>query len=43
MPLGVGVEDTYKCNWCEFKEGCEWRDEKAGEVLRRNWATRKVA
>jgi exonuclease V len=24
-PVGVKVEDTSRCGWCEFEEGCEWR------------------
>lgn len=23
--VGVGVEETRRCGWCEFEEGCEWR------------------
>lgn len=25
QPSGVGVEDTRRCGWCEFEDGCEWR------------------
>jgi exonuclease V len=25
QPSGVGIEDTRRCGWCEFEEGCEWR------------------
>ena len=24
-PVGVSVENTTRCGWCEFEEGCEWR------------------
>ena len=25
MPEGVGIDNTRRCGWCEFEEGCEWR------------------
>lgn len=25
QPEGVTVEETRRCGWCEFEEGCEWR------------------
>ncbi|KAI0783135.1 exonuclease V [Abortiporus biennis] len=30
-PRGVGVELTRRCGHCEYKEGCEWREQKAEE------------
>ncbi|WVQ97298.1 hypothetical protein IAU59_004409 [Kwoniella sp. CBS 9459] len=24
-PTGVSLEQTSRCGWCEFEEGCEWR------------------
>ncbi|KAK8866159.1 hypothetical protein IAR55_001310 [Kwoniella newhampshirensis] len=24
-PQGVSLEETRRCGWCEFEEGCEWR------------------
>lgn len=24
-PIGVTVEHTTRCGWCEFEDGCEWR------------------
>lgn len=24
-PIGVTVDETQRCGWCEFEEGCEWR------------------
>nr|XP_019049532.1 hypothetical protein I302_03321 [Kwoniella bestiolae CBS 10118]OCF28462.1 hypothetical protein I302_03321 [Kwoniella bestiolae CBS 10118] len=24
-PFGVTLEQTKRCGWCEFEEGCEWR------------------
>jgi exonuclease V len=24
-PVGVSIENTTRCGWCEFEEGCEWR------------------
>ncbi|KAI1431868.1 hypothetical protein GGR50DRAFT_697579 [Xylaria sp. CBS 124048] len=32
-PNGVAIEETYKCGWCEFAEGCQWRKEKEIEFL----------
>ncbi|KAG8899952.1 hypothetical protein FRB99_006345 [Tulasnella sp. 403] len=32
-PLGVELEDTWKCNTCEYREGCEWREAKAFESV----------
>lgn len=32
-PQGVSLEQTRRCAWCEFEEGCEWREAKAREVL----------
>lgn len=28
-PQGVDLEDTWKCNVCEYMEECEWREAKA--------------
>ncbi|KAG8886573.1 hypothetical protein FRB98_001221 [Tulasnella sp. 332] len=28
-PRGVDLEDTWKCNSCEYMEECEWREAKA--------------
>lgn len=25
LPVGVTLEETRRCGWCEFEEGCEWR------------------
>ncbi|GAP86291.1 putative defects in morphology protein 1 [Rosellinia necatrix] len=33
QPEGVTIEDTYKCNWCEFAETCQWRRDKEAEFL----------
>ncbi|KAG8894230.1 hypothetical protein FRC01_013081 [Tulasnella sp. 417] len=33
-PRGVDLEDTWKCDTCEFREGCEWREAKAAEMAR---------
>jgi exonuclease V len=24
-PIGVTVDETQRCGWCEFEDGCEWR------------------
>ncbi|KAI1321676.1 exonuclease V [Xylariaceae sp. FL0255] len=32
-PDGVAIEETYKCGWCEFAEGCQWRKDKEAEFL----------
>lgn len=29
---GVDLEDTWKCNVCEYREACEWRELKALEA-----------
>ncbi|RXK39737.1 hypothetical protein M231_02930 [Tremella mesenterica] len=31
-PVGVSLEETRRCGWCEFEEGCEWRLAKAEEA-----------
>ncbi|KAG8969897.1 hypothetical protein FRC03_000143 [Tulasnella sp. 419] len=28
-PVGVDIEDTWKCGFCEYREGCEWRSAQA--------------
>ncbi|QDS78073.1 hypothetical protein FKW77_003616 [Venturia effusa] len=30
---GVDMEDAWKCGSCEFKEGCEWRENKVKEAV----------
>ncbi|WRT64395.1 uncharacterized protein IL334_001327 [Kwoniella shivajii] len=37
-PSGVTLEETRRCGWCEFEEGCEWRLKKAQEI----WEKRKT-
>lgn len=32
-PRGVELEETWKCNVCEYRDGCEWREAKAIEVV----------
>ncbi|KAH8111850.1 exonuclease V a 5' deoxyribonuclease-domain-containing protein [Phellopilus nigrolimitatus] len=32
-PVGVDIENTGRCNSCEYKNGCEWREQKAQEFL----------
>lgn len=32
-PQGVSLEQTRRCAWCEFEDGCEWRAAKAREVV----------
>lgn len=34
-PVGVDVEDAWKCRICEFSEGCGWRLGKVEESVRR--------
>jgi len=29
-PRGVEVEETWRCEYCEFSLNCEWREMKAG-------------
>lgn len=31
---GVGVEEAYKCGFCEFADDCEWRKTKVEEAVR---------
>lgn len=33
--FGVDIEEAYKCNFCEFKDICTWREEMDGEILKR--------
>ncbi|KAI5118385.1 hypothetical protein M0805_005847 [Coniferiporia weirii] len=32
-PRGVDVENAYRCSSCEYRDGCEWREQKASEFL----------
>ncbi|KAI0320074.1 exonuclease V [Amylostereum chailletii] len=32
LPTGVDEEHTMRCNSCEYREGCEWREKKAKDV-----------
>ncbi|KAI1817543.1 hypothetical protein GGS20DRAFT_532657 [Poronia punctata] len=32
-PRGVAIEETYKCNYCEFAEVCQWRKDREAEFL----------
>lgn len=43
-PLGVKEEETWKCNGCEYREGCEWRNAKGEEKWKwslERWSGRK--
>ncbi|KAG8716057.1 hypothetical protein FRC11_010250 [Ceratobasidium sp. 423] len=33
LPRGVDLEDTGRCRYCEFSEGCEWLEAKAKEKV----------
>ncbi|OCF32845.1 hypothetical protein I316_05481 [Kwoniella heveanensis BCC8398] len=37
-PTGVSLEQTSRCGWCEFEQGCEWRAKKAEEI----WKSRQT-
>ncbi|KAJ9119498.1 hypothetical protein QFC22_003206 [Naganishia vaughanmartiniae] len=37
-PTGVTIENTSRCGWCEFEDGCEWRGAKAQEAISKNEA-----
>ncbi|KAG9010317.1 hypothetical protein FRB94_010667 [Tulasnella sp. JGI-2019a] len=37
-PIGVDLEDTWKCNSCEYMEECEWREARASELRPSNAA-----
>ena len=41
MPRGVDIEEAFKCGFCEFAAGCEWRIRMEEERLQR--AREKVA
>lgn len=30
---GVDIEDAFKCRFCEFAEGCSWREERIEEAV----------
>jgi len=32
-PRGVDIENVGRCNSCEYRDGCEWREQKALEDL----------
>lgn len=32
-PRGVDLEESWKCNGCEYSEACEWREAKAVEYM----------
>jgi hypothetical protein len=31
-PIGVPLDETFKCNSCELRESCEWRAEEADRI-----------
>ncbi|CAF3367764.1 unnamed protein product [Rotaria socialis] len=35
QPQGVDIEDAYKCQWCDYKDICTWREEKSNEFSRK--------
>ena len=35
-PVGVDIEEAWKCQSCDFADICDWRREKAEEYSRRN-------
>lgn len=39
-PIGVDIEDAYKCQWCDYNEICAWREEKANEFSRKKQRTK---
>jgi exonuclease V len=39
-PQGVEPAHVRRCHWCEFEDGCEWRQAKAAEALERYRAQR---
>ncbi|CAF2706172.1 unnamed protein product [Rotaria sp. Silwood2] len=32
---GVDIEDAYKCQWCDYKHICTWREDKQNEFSRK--------
>ncbi|KAH9948234.1 exonuclease V [Amylocystis lapponica] len=41
-PRGVGVDATGRCQSCEYRDGCEWRYEKAREAVKRTRAAARA-
>ncbi|KAJ9096375.1 hypothetical protein QFC21_005197 [Naganishia friedmannii] len=41
-PTGVTIENTSRCGWCEFEDGCEWRAAKAMEAISKNEALKSA-
>jgi exonuclease V len=39
---GVKVDQTWRCNHCEYQTGCEWRQMKADESLQRSLEKRQA-
>ncbi|XP_071502624.1 exonuclease V-like [Diadema antillarum] len=37
-PVGVDVEEAWKCNFCQYKEGCDWREKMHKKCLSRKLA-----
>lgn len=37
-PKGVDVEEAFKCQMCEFADGCEWRQNKVDDAMKRSRA-----
>ena len=33
LPLGVDIEEAWKCSMCSFADNCDWRIAKAKESL----------
>ncbi|KAF5368532.1 hypothetical protein D9758_002158 [Tetrapyrgos nigripes] len=31
-PRGVSLQQTWRCSSCEYRQGCEWREQKAKEL-----------
>ncbi|KAG9126774.1 hypothetical protein FRC07_002010 [Ceratobasidium sp. 392] len=40
-PKGVALEDTGRCTYCEFADGCEWLEERAAEIAMRTNKTNR--
>ncbi|THV01421.1 hypothetical protein K435DRAFT_853830 [Dendrothele bispora CBS 962.96] len=31
-PRGVSLQQSWRCSFCEYRQGCEWREQKAKEI-----------
>jgi exonuclease V len=41
-PLGVVIEEAYKCKSCDYAEICDWRREREAETTEKARAIKKT-